>query len=261
MEAKDNSDDRLIGAWLDGELEGDEADRFAARLANEPGLAQRLEAMRAGDEAVRRVFRALDTTPMPKAVLAQLDKPRRSSDNVVPFEARGMRRFLQVPVALAAGIALAVGLIVGRGLTPASESIPGAGQMYADAIDAGSPLYRLLDSGVSGEAVTVGTDATGEPVLSFEDKRGDYCRQWRIATPEESIQGVACRRDSRWRMATVAYGAPGAPGGDYGQAGSAVPASVAAAVDGLMGAAGPLDTDQEKQLISMGWKKPANPVE
>lgn len=43
---RDDLDDR-IGAWLDGELPGDEAEAFTARLADDVDLARRVEAVRA----------------------------------------------------------------------------------------------------------------------------------------------------------------------------------------------------------------------
>jgi negative regulator of sigma E activity len=255
MELTEKSDDELLSAWLDGEMTSDEADRLAERLANEPVLARRLDAMRAGDEAVRRVFATLDETPMPEAVLQRLQAAGDAPENVVPFPARGARRFLQLPVALAATVALAVGLVIGRGISPASQPVPGAGGLYANTIAAGSPLRDLLENGASGQAVSVGADASGEPILSFEDRRGDFCRQWRVDTPARSIQGVACRRGGGWQMEALAYGAAAAAGAGYGQAAADVPAAVTAAVDGLIGAAGPLDADQEKRVISKGWNK------
>ena len=249
-----HDDDTLLSAYIDGELPAAEADRITERLAREPLLMRRLEALRAGDTAVRDAFERLDAEPMPAAVLDMLGaKPGKPADNVVAFPARGARRFLQVPVALAASIALVAGFVVSNVLRDA----PGMGidLERGGAVASTSPLYGLLEHGVSGEAQVLASGTTGEVVLTFEDRGGDWCRQVAVASGPEALHGVACRRDGGWQVEALGYAPAGQAGGVYLPAGSDTPEAVDAAIDGLIGSADPLDASEENRVISEGWKK------
>lgn len=247
-------DDTLLSAYIDGELPAAEADRVTERLAREPLLMRRLETLRAGDAAVRDAFERIDDEPMPASVLEMLGaKPATPADNVVAFPARGAQRFFQVPVALAASIALVAGFLVSNVLRDA----PGMGidLERGGAVAATSPLHALLEGGVSGEAQVLASGTTGEVVLTFEDRDGDWCRQVAVASGPEALHGVACRRNGAWQVEALGYAPAGQAGGVYLPAGSDTPDAVDAAIDGLIGPADPLDNSEENRLISGGWKK------
>ncbi|MEQ9563895.1 MAG: hypothetical protein RLN69_15350, partial [Woeseiaceae bacterium] len=106
------NDDIALSAYLDGELPQDQADRLSERLAREPLLAGRLEAMRATDEATRKLYATLDDLPMPQGVLDLLSAPAAAPSNVVPFPMRVAKQFWQAPVAIAASVALLAGFLV-----------------------------------------------------------------------------------------------------------------------------------------------------
>jgi len=247
-------DDTLLSAYIDGELPPAEADRVTERLAREPLLMRRLEALRAGDAAVRDAFERVDDEPMPAAVLEMLGAaPAKPADNVVAFPARGAQRFFQVPVALAASVALVAGFLISNVLQ--EQPAMGIDLEQGGAVAAASPLHALLEDGVSGEARVLASGATGEVVLTFEDRDGDWCRQVAVASGPEALHGVACRRDGAWQVEALGYAPAGHAGGVYLPAGSDTPEAVDAAVDGLIGPADPLDISEENRLISEGWKK------
>lgn len=260
-EHKDHPDDQALSAYLDGELPPDEADRLSERLAAEPALARRLEQMRAADTAARQAFAAIDTLPMPQGVLDLLngtdtirDRRQPAADNIVPFPLRMMQPFFQVPVAIAASLALAAGFFVNGQLQP--DPSPGSG-LYASAVPAGSDLHRILESGVGAVPQSLPGGTTGELLLTFEDTDGDYCRQVRLDDAASSIQAVACRRGDRWHMEVASFGAPAgtSPDGQYQQASSGSSAAVNAAIDDLIGDNTPLDAEAETRLVESGWKK------
>lgn len=249
------TDDELLSAYIDGELPADEADTLTTRLETEPELMQRLEAMRASDDAVRTVYEAIDRTPLPDAVLKHFDEPASANppDNVVAFPERGIRRFLQAPVAIAASVALVVGFVVSDFFRDDSAA-PGVNDsLVAGAVGMESELHALLEHGASGTVQDFGDGATAEVVLTFEDTGGDYCRQVRVDLPTRPAHGVACRRNDAWQMETIALGA--SAGGPFTPAAASTPEAVRTAVDDLIGTGEPLDPVRETEIISEGWKK------
>ena len=250
------TDDELLSAYIDGELPHGEADALRARLAQEPGLLQRLEAMRDADDTLREVYGAIDRAPLPEAVLKHFDEPApvAQADNVAAFPERGLRRFLHAPVAIAASVALVAGFLV-AGFLRDEPTAPGANaSLVAGVVGPGSGLHELLERGASGTPLDLGDGTTAEVVLTFEDTRGDFCRQVAVEFPTRNAHGVACRRDGAWQLETIALGASTA-GGPYTPAATATPEPLRVAVDGLIGAGEPLDPRQENVIISDGWKK------
>lgn len=250
------TDDELLSAYIDGELAEHEADVLSARLAEDPSLMQRFEALRATDDAVREVYKAIDATPMPAAVLGLFEspQPKAKADNVVAFPARFIERFFEAPVAIAASVALMAGFL---GATLLRQDVSPTGA--SDALVAGpvandTALHGLLESTPSGELRDVAGGA-GEVLLTFEDRNGDWCRQLRVSQAERSLHGVACRRGAAWQLETIAIGDAGTPEGQLGTAAGAVPEAVDAAVDALIGPGVSIEPENENAIISTGWKK------
>jgi len=253
-------DDEALSAYLDDELPRDEADRLTARLAAEPALARRLDALRSADAAARQAFQALDDQPLPQGVLDLLqdDAPRaaRARAGAAPgarwFE-RLFRPYMQLPVAIAASLALLAGFFASEQLDRGEP-----GETYAGAIPADTALYRLLETGVSSEAVPLADGASGELLLTFEDEAGDYCRQARLSEATGTVQAVACRRAGNWQLEILRFDQrTSATDGLYRAASSGTPAAVDATIDGLIGDNSPLDAEAERRLVAAGWKNPS----
>lgn len=253
-ERPDLDDDTLLSAYLDGELADDEADRITERLAREPALMRRLEAMQSADAATRQAFETLDEQPMPAAVLDMLGASAgKSPGNVVPFPQRVVRNFAQLPVALAASVALVAGFLVSNVLRDAPTDPYGI--TPAGVVAAGSDLHELLEHGISAEPQQFAGGATGQLVLTFEDKAGDWCRHLVVDAGEHGVQGVACRRGGTWQVEALGFGAAIDAGGPFRQASGTTPAAVDSAIDALIGPRDPLGADEERSLISNTWEK------
>lgn len=251
MERPQEDDDTLLSAYLDGELADDEANRVSERLAREPALMRRLEAMQSADAATRQAFATIDDQPMPAAVLSMLGADAaKPAGRVIPFPQRIVRNFVQLPVALAASVALVAGFLVSDVLREAPVEPLGIGP--AGVVAANSDLHALLETGISAEPRQFANGATGELVLTFEDTAGDYCRQLVVSS---GVQGVACRRGDSWQMEAMSFAGAEDASGLYGQAAGTTPAALDAAIDGLIGSRDPLGVDEEKVLISKTWKK------
>lgn len=254
MEQTELDDDTLLSAYLDGELADDEADRITERLAREPALMRRLEAMKSADDATRQAFARLDEQPMPAAVLDMLGASKAEhSATVVPFPQRIVRNFTQLPVALAASVALVAGFLVSNVLREAPTDPYGI--TAAGVVAAGSDLHELLEHGISAEPQQFADGATGQLVLTFEDKTGNYCRHLVVDGGEHGLQGVACRRAGGWQVEALSFGGGMDAGGPFRQASGTTPPAVNSAIDALIGPRDPLGVDEEKQLISDTWQK------
>jgi hypothetical protein len=259
----DANDDAILSAYLDEELSLDDARRLKDRLAREPALALRLEEMQSANLAARGVFEAADDLPLPQRVLDLLnengaDNPRAESDvgNVVRFPARGLQRYLQAPVAMAASVALAAGFLAGDALHRTQDAdAPVAPSLYADAIPQRSELHDFLETGASGTPQVLPSGASGRLMLTFENRDGDWCRQFELAQETGSMQALACRGNDAWHMEALAY-APEPAGSNYQAAASGSLPALDTAVDEQIGTGAALDSEEESLLISNGWRVP-----
>jgi hypothetical protein len=249
------NDDERLGAYIDGELEAGEAVRLERRLAAEPALSRRLEQLRAADRLAGRVYRAIDDVPMPEAVVALLGESDVGRDEgpaarVIPIPVRGPRRFLQMPVAIAASVALVAGFLVHDliGPAPALE--------WTGSVARHSDLYRLLDTGVSGDPLSLPGGGEGRIVLTFQAGEGDWCRQFRLRTERGEAQGLACRQAGGWQLEMASFAAGDRSGGPYRPAADETPAVLEQAVRDRLGAGEVLGPEAERQLISVGWRDP-----
>ncbi len=255
MNSKDMTTDELLSAYIDGELDRDTANAVTARLAAEPELMQRLEKLRGADEAIRRLLGSVDKLPMPDSV-TQMIEAADATDNVVELRPRRRPTFLQMPVAIAASLALVAGFLANDFLRGTAPTGPGIEALSTGTIAADTSLHALLDEAPSGapQAVAEGTSAT--LILSFQDRAGDFCRQLRIDSAAASTHAVACRRNDAWQLEAMAFASPGS--GQYQQAGSDTPAVVDSAVTALLGNGQILSDEEENAFISEGWKKTNN---
>lgn len=254
MSSEKQDDGERLSAYIDGELPRAEADELERRLAREPELSRRLQAMRTMDRATAAAFHAGDERPLPKRVLELLgeaEEPRAS--NVVPLRRTWPAELFRLPVALAAGVALAVGVWLGGRLDSGSTPADGA---WASRIAEGSALHAAFDRTASGDTVRLGDDRYAEPVLTFLGEDGNWCRQVRITGGPSPADTLACRRDGEWQVELTAFGpGPAAPvEGAYGQAAAGSAPAVRAALDELMGPDAPLGPAEEADLIGRKWE-------
>lgn len=247
------TDDELLSAYIDGELDAGDGERLTARLAAEPELAERLAELRCADEATRRLYARLDEQPVPAAILDLLGDPDTgSADNVVAMPVRARYKWFGPPVALAASVALVAGVLAGNFFF-GDRDAGLDGSLSAGRVNPQSDLHRLLESEPSARPVELDESGSGRILLTFESTEGNYCRQFRLDREASSVQGLACRRNQAWQLDTVSYG-PGT-GSGYQTASGTVAAAVAAAVQARIGDAEPLGTEAELDIISGGWEQ------
>lgn len=257
-EHRQQPDDAELSALIDDELLPERAAALRARLAGEPVLAARYEALRRADSRVRRAFASAGSDPMPEGVLRLLrDHGERSRppEKVVPLSVP--RRFYRPPVALAAGVALFfLGFVLARVLLPQAGTTPEfALADAAGVVAASSPLYRVLETVPSSQTARLGDGVSATPRLTFRRTGGGYCRLLDLAGPRGAGSTVACRADDAWhlRLATFGEGGP-VPGDGYRLASSDRSPAVDRVIDDLIAGA-PLGVEAEANLLKSGWSE------
>lgn len=225
-------------AWLDGELDGEAAQRVAAEVAADPELQRLADQHRALGARLHGAFDPIAAAPVPEA-LNVAARPSAEVIDLAPMRER--RRALpawQQAAAMAATLVL--GLFVGNSLTraPSAPVAVEGGQLVASA-DLGHALDVRLASAPADEGARIG--------LTFRDGSGAICRTF----TDEGASGLACREGEDWRIRGLFQAGEG-QGGDYRMAAGPDP-QLAAMVDETMSGE-PFDAAQEKTAKARGWR-------
>jgi hypothetical protein len=233
--------DETFFAWLDGELDAQEAARVAAEVAADPRLSAMAKEHRSMQARLRGAFDPLLDEPVPDRLLAAVRSPAPA--DVIDFGEAKKRRERYWPSAPqwgAMAATLAIGVLIGTIVPHQRESAPvevQGGKMYA-----ASALNRALDGQLAsapGGAVHIG--------ITFRDQAGAICRTF--TAPASS--GLACRDNGRWELRGL-FAAPEGQPSDYRMAAGMDP-NLAALVDSTM-AGDPFDAAQEKAAKEKGWR-------
>ena len=227
-------------AWLDGELEHEEAARVEAEVAADAELTRLAERHRAMQAKLKQAFDPIVEASAPNHLLAAI---RRPESEVIDFAAaarsREARTWSPLPQWAAMAATLAVGIVAGmmipeRGLAPVEED---GGKLYAAAA-----LEQALDTQLA--SAPAGDVRIG---ITFRDQRGSICRSF----TESAASGLACRAGGRWQLRGL-FAAPEGQAGPYRMAAGPDP-SLAALIDSTI-AGEPFDAGQEKAARAKSWR-------
>lgn len=231
--------DETFFAWLDGELDAEEAARVASAVEADPELAAKAERHREMQGRLKGAFDQVLTAPVPGSIAAAA---RERAAVVDLAERRDARRAPSsgLPKWAAFAATLAIGLLAGM-LVPLRGDGPVTledGKVYAaGALD--DALDSELASAPSGGAVRVN--------LTFRDQGGAICRSF----VESGASGLACRDGARWQVRGLFTGPEGQDGA-YRMAAGMDP-NLAALISSAM-AGDPFDAAQEKAAKAKGWR-------
>jgi hypothetical protein len=189
----DIDDDRLM-ALADGEIDGDEAARLHAAIKSDPALAERYAfyAQTAGwaKMAARSDPAATVSPDLEARVRALAATTPPETGNVVPLRRAAPR---WQPMALAASLALMVGLSAGMFLAP------GAPETGAPLLSAA--VQERLNTLPSGAEVALPDGRRLSVVASFTDGAGAFCREYETAAEGgQGHVGIACRDGAAWSL-------------------------------------------------------------
>jgi hypothetical protein len=182
------SDEKFF-AWLDGELEPDEAAAIERLVGADPALQRRAEQHRALASRLSNAFEPIARAPVPERLL---DAARLREAEVIDFGAR--RRVpagpAWAPMQWAAMAAtLVIGIVAGSMLN-SGDSGPVArenGRLVASG-ELEQALTTRLASASANNGARIG--------LTFHDASGDLCRSF----TDGGTSGLACHKKGNWRI-------------------------------------------------------------
>ena len=182
-------DYELLSQYLDRELDAGAAAALEQRLADEPDLAELLARLRRLDAQVAASVCASATDSVPDHVAAML----HGDGKVVP-----LRRPLQRaawPAALAASVVAAVALLLVPG-EDRQQPLTGSDDILAGALESEPSRAEGWVTLIDGRAL--------QPVLTFPDHEGNWCREFLLRDGDQDLRGVACREAGSWETQVVA---------------------------------------------------------
>ena len=231
------NEEELFFAWLDGELEGDEAARVAAQVASDPALQAKAEQHRRLAAQLRGAFDPILKQDVPPS--------KFGSANVLDFQAQRSEREIRrssfgVPQWAAMAATLAIGIVAGQFVSNRSGApIESRDGMLVAAASLDRALDAQLASAEGNGRVRVG--------LTFRTRVGGICRSF----SNEGTAGLACHDGQDWKIEGL-FAAPEGQQGDYRMASGEDP-RLAALVDERI-AGEPFDAAAEKAAMEQGWR-------
>ncbi len=196
--------DDVLMAYADGELDDQTARWLETAMQTDSALAHRLTLFTGTRDALSASAQAHPPEPLPDALMARvkavLDEAR-PADDVIPLVPRAapasQRQSGWQPMALAASLALVVGLGAGFGastlLRSGSDDVP----LQIALLDTPG-LKQALSDLASGETASL-PDGTLTVIASFGDADGTFCREFEFdGATGGTVVSVVCREGTSW---------------------------------------------------------------
>lgn len=187
-------EDETLMALADGEIDGEDAERLYAKIEADPDLAARYALfLQTSDWAMQAAMADPDagvSEDLTAQIRAMAAAPAPVAENVVPLRRAAPR---WQPMAIAAGLALAVGLSSGLMLAP---DAPQTGATMLSAA-----LQEQLGTLPSGAKTALPDGQQVSVIASFTDSAGAFCREYQMdAKGGASHVGIACRSGADWSL-------------------------------------------------------------
>ncbi len=247
-------DDETLMAFADGELDAATSQRIEQALETDEALAERLAVFLDSRIALAAELKPLIDEAVPEALAASVRRMTGDSqrhpdgDPVVSSLPEGVVRFHPKQAPAARPVARPWLMPVAASILAISAGLGGflAGREYparAPSLDAA--IAAVLDREPSGSDVAL--EAGGgrlHIVSSFLDGRGEFCREYELRQPQQTVATIACRQDGAWTQ-RLALSSPRIDG--Y------APASAQETIDSYLAtieAAAPLTVEEEKEALA-----------
>lgn len=271
---RDETDEILIMAYVDGELPPDQRAAVESRLIASPELRALEQEMRESREMLSQAFAAEGDRPVPDSLRdlvadAEIEEVDAVETNVVSlasFMRRPAFREVRRYAAVAACLLLAAGLGIGGLVVPMLGGGVGSPILSAELQAVADPnTHAALDRTLSGEVVawrSVGGNVSGRimPIATFESGPGRYCRHFtqEVIAPDGGtrLQAVACRtNEGGWSTSIVMVSpGPSAPKPDTYVTASGPSEEAFSKAAAALGTASALDPAAERSLIDR-WSR------
>lgn len=242
--------DRLA-AFVDGELSPEEAAAVVMHLADHPQDQAYVDDLMAANAALVQAFARPMEEPVPPALRAMILGAAEPAV-VVPFRARPRRSAPAIWGGLAAGAALAAGLVLAVYLPSGAGSDLVPGPLAADSL-----LEPALAALASGEVQTL-SDGAEVMILGTLPTPGGFCREVEVVRPAtQGLQAaLVCTEGAGWKVEVVIAEnlADAAPAEGFATASGDEAQSFAPFLDRI-GAGATLSPQEEAAAMAQGWTK------
>jgi|GEM_PF-2028448 len=205
-----NSDDKLLASsYLDGELEAIDREKLEKRLQNEPDLQKYLEKISSNDRAMQQVFNEINSKPIPGAITKILgDSQHGEEETVLAGKTAKFRKskdpmhsFQYWPTAIAASVALIIGMYIGSPID--QPRIVSQGELLTSAYEPTAELGEALSTLNSGSTLAIDKHIL-LPEFSFRRRDGALCRQYLLRRSSTGFRGIACMQNAQWSNVLLA---------------------------------------------------------
>ena len=265
--------DEMLSAFLDGELPEADMARIEEALLTDKVLDARLSKLQQANDAVRDAYESFVNEPVPSHLVDLIKKNDdgrnglrktgessssidvQDEDNVVAFPTKpSARRDRQWSPAIAASIALVIGLGIGVIQPFSTQTGGGTGLQVAGPIPHGTPVFAALENSASSERTNLYGGTEIEPILSFKSVDGEYCREAVLHQQTEQVIFVACRASDSWNVQLVVKEPAQANTNDsFRPASAEAQTAIDAFLSKKMGGDA-FDQEQEIELIGRSWQ-------
>jgi len=177
------SDSEIISAFLDNELSEPEVAIFKKRLQEDALFANEFAKYSENDLALKQHVSLIDNVPVPDSIMnllrdAEQNTPA-SNSNIVQLASWRDPKWLS----------LAASFLIVTLLAPVV--------WYSSNEDSPS-LANILSSEVSGQSIALDSNTQVVLVMSFQDRQGNFCREYRLSKSTGNEQAVACNVNGKW---------------------------------------------------------------
>jgi len=213
-----DEDLQSLSAYLDGELEGDEAQTLEERLRREPELADTLSKLREGQTLLRSSVNAMTSGPVPSHIADMIKNAGPMPGPAAQPAAQPRYSFGLAGLAAAAVVAFVVAAPLG--FFVADQRMESRLAQHMEEIRADRALLAqivsdALEQKVSGEEFAWQNPKSGSrisitPVRTFKNKDGTWCREYleiaRFGEEEGRTRSIACRvGEGLWQKRLATY--------------------------------------------------------
>lgn len=247
-----NVDHQSLMAYVDNELDDKKRVEIEAIIDRDPEAAAIVERLTKSRELLKEGFDEILDYPAPDHLVATIRNHRAEAKIIShPSFSTPKNRFSSTSLALAASIALIIGVVAGYIM----DNQPGENSA---SFPVANLLQQTLESQPSGTK-TIDDNAAQAitPILTFAAENGQICREYERQSPTALLRGVACRnKEGKWITfaeidSTLLPAPPTTEIGYAPAAGNQDPLSAALTA---LGAQRSFTANEEQQLRERGWQ-------
>ena len=240
-----DKENELLSRYLDGELDAGQSLELKRRLLAEPSLRAQLDSLQRIDTRLQSAFNQPGVDSVPQDTRELLEETTVAH----PAWAQGSQRRPLLSYAVAATIAVAAGVI----MVPKWGAESPLNPQSTHILDV--QLSQTLEStpSLSDGWAQLDDGRAVRPVLSFQTRSGNWCREFLVQHDNSAERGIGCRSDGEWSIEVLA--ATDVPGSanDYRPAGSDAQEAVSQYItEQAAGIA--LGKEEEARLIATQWQ-------